>query len=76
MRFVAMRIIAGVSITLIEGADGWRFDSWRDTMGQPEELEDPPPGALARRFRNLDDAISYFRGICPVARPPADEEPG
>ena len=68
MRVVAASLIDGISITLVDGDDGWRFGSWiRSGMvegGRP--LADPPPDARARRFASQHDAMVFFRGLCPL----------
>jgi hypothetical protein len=63
MQVVATALLPGVSITLLEGADGWRFVAW-STVTAP--LAEPSPAARALRFTTQADAMAYFRSVCPV----------
>ena len=63
MQVVATALLPGVSITLLEAADGWRFVAW-STVTAP--ITEPSPAACALRFTTHADAMVYFRSICPV----------
>jgi hypothetical protein len=63
MQVLATTLNPGVSITLTSDRSGWRFASWSDTGDRPL----PPPlrgGDLV--FATSDDALRYFRSICPA----------
>ena len=71
MRILAAALIRGVSITLAEESDGWRFVSWTsEGIGflHASPMPDPPVDACARRFDDYETAIECFRGICPLPK--------
>ena len=71
MRILAAALIRGVSITLAEESDGWRFVSWTsEGIGflHASPMPDPPVDACARRFDDYERAIEFFRRICPLPK--------
>lgn len=60
MRVLATQLWDALSITLVDDGRGWRFGSWTT-------LADRSPGRLpscadrARRFRDAQEALAYFR---------------
>ena len=63
MQVVATALLPGVSITLLEDAEGWRFVAW-STVTTP--IAEPSSAARALRFTTHADAMEYFRSICPI----------
>lgn len=62
MQLQALPLWPGVSMTLIQDADGWRFNSWSHHM---EALAPPSEQDREKRFASAADAAEYFRTICP-----------
>ena len=64
MRVMATGLTNGISITLVEDDDGWRFIAWsRSASMLGESLLPPPDEPRARRFATSDEALSYFRTL-------------
>jgi hypothetical protein len=64
MRVMATSLTNGISITLVEDDDGWRFIAWsRHASLLDEQLLPPAEDARARRFATADEALGYFRTL-------------
>jgi hypothetical protein len=60
---------SNVSITLVSDSAGqWRFASWMLRRGVLDEpLPPPPPDAAGRQFADIEEAVAFFRLICPTS---------
>ena len=67
MQVLVTGLTEHVSITLHQGADGWRFVSWSRSGSLEGELIMPPAHAeFAHRFASSDEALAYFRPLVPA----------
>ena len=65
MQVLAMELTPRVSITLINGHDGWRFASWgsRGGLFDSDPLPEPSPEDVALRFSSPTEALTHFRRV-------------
>lgn len=69
LEVLATKLARDVSITLVREPAGWRFGSWTTGVGLNEkELPAPPADDVSRWFGTSDEALLYFRRICPTSR--------
>ena len=52
----------GVSIMLIQNADGWRFHNWEGSSGRPLQFL-PEAADLELCFATLQEAVEHFRRV-------------
>lgn len=67
MQVLARALAPDVSITLVcERDEHWRFVSWMVRRGMLEDpLPPPPPESAEQRFADVEEAVAFFRSICP-----------
>ena len=63
MRALSFPVWPGVSLTLIEDAGQWRFQSWSRHSGRT--IASPPEPMCTQHFSSFEDAAEFFRSICP-----------
>ena len=57
-----MLLASGISLTLVDEADGWRFSSWSGRMGA--DTPAPPSEADRKRtFNTVEAAADFFRTV-------------
>jgi len=66
VKVIAAPLGGGVSITLIEDIDGFRFENWTTSEGVYGRAELPAPrNAMTLRFRTEVEALDYFARLRP-----------